>query len=199
MSESQTTTTTSAPSLSGVEFPFHIAFTGKAGTGKSTAAALVQRTWPDLYRGLSFATPLKEAAAILWPEPGRKELQWFGNTLRGFDPDVFLNAALAQVDRLELSGKNFVNDDTRFPNEVTVLRERGAKFIHLVCREETRVDRLQRNGKFQTYEQLFDETETALDEGYAPDWTIDTSGFDQIGENLTEAVFQAVNRLRRQV
>lgn len=195
MTDSQNTTTTSAQSLSVEDYPFPIAFIGKAGSGKSTASARLQLMEPS-YRVVSFARVLKDVSKIMWENPGRSELQWLGNAAREFDSDIWIRNAKLDIEACYRSGHVPVIDDCRFPNEVQTLRDRDFRIVRLHCREEVRVDRLQRNGRFQSYEQLEHITETALDD-YEPDWTIDTTPFDAQMEDIDEALARVMTQLRR--
>jgi hypothetical protein len=175
-----------------------IVFLGKAGSGKTTAAERLCYLNPE-YRMVHFASRLKQAASLIWGEDvahnNRGLLQWLGNTMREYDEDVWINAALQDIDSHFKGGRACVIDDCRFPNEYNKLQELGAYFIRTVCTEEVRVDRLQRKGKFQNIEQLSDITETALDD-YGADYTIDTTPFDGFLDDITEAVADTFNRIR---
>jgi dephospho-CoA kinase len=59
----------------------NVAFIGRAGAGKDTAAELLTETLG--YRRLAFADGLKAIAEELWPGQGDRDLwQWFGNLVR---------------------------------------------------------------------------------------------------------------------
>lgn len=198
MDSSTTTTTTSAPSLSVETQNPPLAFIGKAGAGKTTAAEAAKSLYG--YYRLSFAGPLKEVAVKLWGDDAllnRGYLQQLGNKLRDIDPDVWLNVGLREADQFLARGTAICFDDCRFPNEYNGLRDRGFTIIRLEAAEDTRVDRLQRIGKFQSREQLWDITETSLD-SFAADYTIDTTHYDTLMEDITEAVAAAVDKIRRQ-
>lgn len=164
-----------------------LVFYGGAGAGKSTAADyLIEKLG---YRRMSFAQKLKDIAVDLWGPDAAKDrgkLQALGTLLREIDEDVWVNAALKDLDaareitRATRDGKEFpvVNDDCRFPNEYWRLKERGFYFIRVLAREELRVDRLLRIGKLQDPEQLKHESETAINgqqaakEGIVWDYTL---------------------------
>jgi dephospho-CoA kinase len=156
------------------------AFYGKAGAGKSTCADyLVDQHG---YKKVSFATPLKKIAVMLWGDDAFKDrgkLQDLGKSVRDIDEDGWVNPMIAEVDA---SSAPIANDDTRFPNEYWRLKERGFYFVRVLADEATRVDRLMRNGKLQDIEQLNHESETALTgldavkEGIVPDFTIQNMG-----------------------
>lgn len=178
-----------------VNYPYPIAFLGKAGSGKTTASIVLQRLEP-VYTPVSFARALKVASATIWPEPGREELQWLGNAARQFDPDVWINNASVDIETAFKSHRVPVIDDCRFPNEVDCILDYGFFTVRLECREEIRVDRLMRNGRFQSQEQLSHITETALDD-YVADFTIDTTPFDGSMEDINDAIKNVLERLKR--
>lgn len=161
----------------------HIAFTGKAGAGKSTAAAaLVDHLG---YRLVSFAAPLKNAAALIWGPQARTDrglLQWLGQVVRERDEFAWVNAGLRQIDD-EFNNTSYetghapriVIDDLRFPNEYHTLKQEGFVIVRVEADRHTRVDRLRGNGKLQDEAQLADASETALDE-FEVDYTLVNDG-----------------------
>lgn len=160
----------------------NIAFTGKAGSGKSTAAnALVDGRG---YTRVSFAQPLKDIAAQLWGEGARTDrglLQAFGQKLREIDPDVWANAARRVIEEQE---GPVVVDDLRFPNEYHMLKELGFVVVRVTADKFDRIERLKLNGKLQDEAQLEDTSETALDD-YGADYTLfNDDTYDAFGEDI---------------
>lgn len=167
---------------------------GKAGSGKTTAANFLGRTYG--YRVEHFATSLKAAAQEIWGTEvhhDRAKLQYLGNAVRAEYPTAWIDSCIARVD-LSIEGLQRVTiDDCRFPNEVQPLKDRGFVFVRIIADEDIRVDRLQRINKFGTREQLSDITETSLDD-FTPDYTITNEGLDV--QFLTQ-VDNVVQKLRR--
>jgi hypothetical protein len=146
-----------APPLAADSFPVFaghperiiVAFTGLAGSGKSTAARRLVEGHG--YERIRFAGPLKAMLAALGCTPAeidgdRKEVpcdllcgktprqaqQWLG-TEWGRDmigPDVWIRAWRAAVERT-LPGSCIVVDDCRFPNEAAAIKALGGLIIHI--------------------------------------------------------------------
>lgn len=141
--------------------PTIVAFSGWAGSGKSTCAELVQIEYG--YSRLSFATPVKELAlACGWngekDDAGRKFLQNLGVGARQvLGPDVWVNAALCSMRR----NRRYVIDDCRFVNECRMVTEMGGVIV-----------RVNRPGVVPARSHL---SETQLD-SYPFDFVIDNSG-----------------------
>lgn len=137
-----------------------IAFVGKAGSGKTTAAKVLERGYG--YSRMTLAAPLKAAAVLLWGEGAmmdRDKLQKLGYAVREIDEDTLINRLLANDDDEDLT----VVDDCRFPNEYWKLTEHDYAIVRLNVPEELRVSRLMRDNKLQDREQLNHISETALD------------------------------------
>lgn len=143
-------------------FP-NIAFVGKMGAGKSTAASIAISQYK--YNRISFAQKLKDIAVDLWgPDAAtdREKLQALGVFVRELEPDTWASHAFRIIDNA--GGEPWVVDDCRFPNEYYGLRGRGFVIVEVTCPEEQRVDRLMRIGKLDDLSQLEHESETALDD-----------------------------------
>jgi hypothetical protein len=108
---------------------------GKAGSGKTTVADMLERKLGDIpslsvFR-YSFAGPLKFIAKsyIGWDgekdEKGRKLLQDIGRVGRDYDKNIWVKHLLGQMDKQSgMLPFNFVIvDDWRFPNEYEYLRK----------------------------------------------------------------------------
>lgn len=134
----------------------NIAFIGKMGTGKSTAANFLTEEFG--YRHRSLAMKLKVAASALWKEPTRDQLQRLGLAVRDIDENALVNAVDFDA------GGPVVIDDCRFPNEYWALKERGFVFIRVETDRVVRIDRLMKNGRLQHLDQLEHESETAIDD-----------------------------------
>jgi dephospho-CoA kinase len=150
----------------------NICFIGKAGAGKSTAAALVAGAG---YTRLSFAQPLKDIAAQIWGEEAhtdRTKLIGLGMAVRALDPDAWANLLVREVPHHHQA---VVIDDCRFENEYWPLKGAGFVFIRVQADEDERVRRLQGNGKIITVEQMQSPSECELDSVVA-DYIISNNG-----------------------
>jgi hypothetical protein len=123
-----------------------IAFAGRAGVGKSTAAAALEARG---FVRVSFAAPLKRIAEELWelsdeqlfgdekeildPRWGctpRHLLQQLGGRVRGIHEETWINAWRAHAAALLDRGVYVVTDDLRYPNELeAVLAEGGQAYL----------------------------------------------------------------------
>jgi hypothetical protein len=181
--------------MSGVKLP-HIAFIGKAGAGKSTAADILVERFG--YEKLSFAAPLKAGCAT---QTDRSLLQRVGHGVRALHEDFWVNLFLAEVERREVVvgyGEHvlpprFVVDDCRYPNEVQALKAHGFVIVRIAALQQTRIDRLKQNGKLQDEDQLNHESETALDEFHA-DYYLRNEGWVEF--DLVDDVTALLNRVR---
>jgi hypothetical protein len=134
-----------------------IAFSGKAGSGKSTSASYLVDHYG--YTLLKFADPMKDMLRALGLgsfelEGSGKEMPCFllgGKTPRfamqtlgtewGRDTlsyDIWVTAWLHRAESLIKSGKKVVCDDVRFPNEVEAVKKLSGVLIHI--KDPTRVD-----------------------------------------------------------
>lgn len=151
-----------------------VAFSGKRGAGKTTAATYMSRHWG--FKVVSFGSALRTIAKEFFPfKPGdfadvgkekpyltydwtpRDFLIALGKMARYFDEDFW-------VKKSGLSGMTgrIVVDDLRFPNEVDYLTSIGAKIVRI-----NRYEHLNIYGK-----NLDDPSETALDKYGKFDYTI---------------------------
>lgn len=129
--------------------PRLVGITGKAGSGKSTAADfLVQNGWMRI----KMAGPLKDMLRVLGLtdrhiEGDLKEVPC--DLLGGQTPrhamitlgtewgrqmianDLWVNAARARIEAVLREGRNVVVDDVRFENEAEVIRKLGGKVLEI--------------------------------------------------------------------
>lgn len=165
----------------------HIAFIGRAGSGKSAAAELLVKHYG--YEKLSFAAPLKVGCGT---STDRGLLQKVGQGVRDLCDDFWVNLFVDQLhDRKAIH--RFTVDDARYPNEVVRLRMEGFITVRVVTHHSLRVARLRANGKLQDEAQLQHISETALD-GFTADHTIDNSGGP---DELLEQLVEILNKERR--
>jgi len=128
-----------------------VAFGGRAGSGKSTAAKLLQSLLPLKIVILSFATPVKAIASIIGgsnyttkidknskpPTLADTDLTWrrllqivgtdFGRDM--LHPEIWIRLAERAMDRELANGKIVVFDDLRFENELRFIKQRGGHTV----------------------------------------------------------------------
>jgi len=113
-----------------------IAFTGAAGSGKSTCARYLARKYN--FHRLSFANALKDICQELFglgdlvikSDRERQLLQKFGVMVRELDEDAWLRPIAEQLSR-GVPDDSYVLDDCRFNNEAKFLKDNGFKIIQL--------------------------------------------------------------------
>jgi len=129
-----------------------VAFTGKMGSGKSTAAKTLEEFG---FERFSFATKLKELAEDLFEmkEKDRKLLQDFGSALREIDQDVWVKYLMRKIGLCvfrcieDKQPARIVIDDLRYLNEAHILKQNGFILVRLICLNESlRFDWLQKHG-----------------------------------------------------
>lgn len=173
-----------------------IAFIGRAGSGKSTAAQYLFNRHE--YATLSFASRLKTVASQIWgDDPGREKLQRLGVAVREIDRDAWVHPITSIINGREPGAPPAVIDDCRFPNEYEALKGLGFVFVRITAAQSTRVDRLKANGKWENEEQLEHISETALD-GYEVDHTINNgSGTEpvELGAAIRGVLHREAKRL----
>ena len=135
----------------GVSVVIIVGLIGRRGSGKSTAASILTRTWGA--RVISFAGPLRELGAACGYShnemtdtrakemPGGKwGISWrtFAQTVGVAARNVF--GSTFWVDRwcgaVDTANGFIVVDDTRFVEEVEAIRSRGGLLIHIVGRPQ---------------------------------------------------------------
>jgi dephospho-CoA kinase len=181
------------------EWP-RLAFSGKAGAGKTTAAEFLEAGAG--YQRTSIAGPLKDMAAKLWgteARTDREKLQQLGVAVRNIERDTWVKLLLAKIDTAaEMhNGNRPVIDDLRFPNEWWELKKAGFVLVEVWAPKFRRVDRLKANGKFQNLGQLDDESETALDSpGFQPDYLLSNdSTIDSFYEQIRRVLLKERSRV----
>lgn len=130
----------------------NVAFTGKFGSGKTTAANyLVEKHG---FVKMSLADPMRQIVREIFgieskSDPRyRRIMQKLGTDwFRSEDPDVWINYLLKRV-RDEY--RPIVVDDVRFLNEALALVRNGWKIIYLKCPDNVRIERCKaRDGHFE--------------------------------------------------
>lgn len=175
----------------------NIAFVGKAGSGKTTAAGILEQLALPIaaagYSPVSFAEPVKATVKELWgPGEHRDKWQAAGEAMRQIDPYVWVRLWLENV--AKVTDWPVVCDDLRRQNEWWAAKGVGFVIVRLEAPEYRRIDRLKANGKWQSEDQLSDISETDVDHLKA-DHTILNVGdkFDLVGE-LIEIINKELRR-----
>lgn len=139
-----------------------VAFAGKQGVGKTTAAMFLVESLG--YEKFSLATPLKDVVSLLWPDlrPDlwRERIQRTGDALRGVDRYVFVRHLLSRVDGRD----KVVVDDVRRRDEVKSLISAGFVVFYLEVSEEERKRRLLERDGFVDEKTFLHISETDLDD-----------------------------------
>lgn len=175
----------------------NIAFVGKAGSGKSSAAGILQDLALPIaaagYSPVSFATPVKRMSAELWPAGRRDRWQALGAAVREIDPNTWVGIWACEVE--DSRDWPIVTDDVRYENEWWAARAKGFVIVRVWAPEHVRINRLKANGKWQDAGQLLHESETAVDHMVA-DYTIENSDGSLI--DLAAMLLNIINKeLRR--
>lgn len=155
----------------------NVALFGKAASGKTTIATVLAETG---YLRMSFATPLKNVAALAYGTIGKGEwydvkqgdemvslsgrgvLQQIGQAVKEVDQEFWLKAFLRDAGRH--GDKQVVLDDGRFEFERDALRGRGFLIVGVNTPQAVRHYR---------YEMLYGRKPTAEEEGHASESQID--------------------------
>lgn len=176
----------------------HIAFVGKMGAGKSTAA---ERLGVFRYERLSFAEELRTIAVRLYGKEARNDrdiLQRLGHGMRQIDPDIWVRPFEKAFRHSwgiraggNLPGLRATVDDCRYPNELEKLRELGFITVRVFADRNVRVARLKANGKLTDEAQLEHETETQLD-GIAVNYAIANNPGDDLDDQLITLINKVV-------
>jgi dephospho-CoA kinase len=124
----------------------NIAFIGKAGSGKDTAASLLIEQFD--YERLAFADALKDVAEGLWGTEARTDrdkLQRLGEYVRRIDEDTWVNVALRSMGDGE--GLPWAVTDCRYKNEAWRLKGEDFVIVRVVADRNKRIARLRTMGK----------------------------------------------------
>lgn len=140
-------------------FPPIVAFIGRMGSGKSTAATALQSFLRNRFYRVSFAEPLKEMLDalgvpddnlyvgteketplnFLCGKSARYAMQTLGTEWgrKLIGEDIWVNALMQRIDADQ--HLRHIIDDARFDNEVAAIRKRGGIIIRIVRGETTEV------------------------------------------------------------
>lgn len=163
-----------------------IGLIGAARSGKDTVAErLVERYG---FQRFAFGDELKRYAHELFGESNgkpRELYQWFGQTMRERDPQVWVRklfdkirmAERARQERPDLFDGELrvVVTDVRQPNEYVRLQSEGFYLIRVKCPLDIRLERMLLAGDQFSLDDLTHETEMHVDI-FAVDFEIDNSG-----------------------
>ena len=159
---------------------------GVAGSGKSTASAMIERILTD--RGLSveiikLAHPLYRLQQHIYETAGKPTDLWTHDNellrllaaqLRRINPTYLVEDFLARVD--SAASDVVVNDDLRNADvDYPEMLAAGFRFLHVSCRDDVRAARLAARGDVTV---VPDSAATWGFDRITPDWTIDNSSED---------------------
>lgn len=148
-----------------------IGFSGKRGTGKTTASKYLVNGYD--YKMVSFASALKDVAESLFPGVGKaakekpyKMYDWtprdfyisLGELGRFYDKNIWVYKVLNSLTK---TGK-YVIDDVRYANEANLIKSLGGKII--------RIERYEKNNPYG--KNLDIDSETSLDDYKEFDWVV---------------------------
>lgn len=171
-----------------------IAITGKMRSGKDTVARAIAEElnkmgiYPHSY---AFGDSLKRYASELYPEEfqnnnkPRELYQWFGQTLRQRNPNIWINQTAKAInhtnDMTKLTNRTHVAHivtDLRQPNEYQWCKDNGFVIIKIDCHDEVRLQRINGLGDNYKLEDLKHETEQHID-SFKTDFYINTSNLNK--------------------
>lgn len=172
--------------MSGRTLPM-IALCGKMRSGKDTVADYLVSKYG--YERFAFGDELKRYYHNIFGQSSagkdragkqREAYQWFGQTMRGRDEDVWVRKCFESIDDYywywHYGDNEFkpVITDVRQPNELARCREEGYVIIKVDADEKTRLERIKAMGDDFNIEDLRHETELFIDDIDA-DYTINNS------------------------
>lgn len=163
----------------------NIALTGKLRSGKDAAAAYLVSQYG--YTRFAFGDALKRYYHQLFTDyqirKPREGYQWFGQTMRQRDPDVWVRKCFTEIygyqaDAPYFTGKKarpIVITDVRQPNEHGRCRAEGFVIVRVNCPDDIRMLRAQTAGDTFSFADLFHETEQHVNT-FDVDYELDNSG-----------------------
>ncbi|MDQ0174406.1 deoxynucleotide monophosphate kinase family protein [Bacillus chungangensis] len=151
-----------------------IALTGKARAGKDEVARILGLHYG--FNRFAFGDALKNTLTIALPQimyaeqKPRRLLQEYGQLMRKYDPNVWVNSVAALIDShidiMTRRGDEEINvlvTDCRQPNEYAWLREQGFSIIRVSAPEEVRLERAKLAGDQFDEADLQHDTESHVD------------------------------------
>lgn len=169
----------------------NIGLLGRLRSGKDEVARYLADNYG--YMQFAFGNELKRYAHELFGEPAPNEkprelYQWFGQTMRERDPDIWVRKCFEAIERYTVEKRSLaryfrevprpfqtVISDVRQPNEYAALQSAGYVLIRVEAPDAVRIDRAIKSGDVFNYADLVHDTETALD-GYVADFTVTNDG-----------------------
>lgn len=157
-----------------------IALTGKMRSGKTSVAEHLTACYG--FKQFAFGDVLKRFAHEIFGYGGPKDrelYQWFGQTMRERDPDVWIKHLDRDLEEYIEDmrggiGVRVVITDLRQPNEYDYCRREGYTIIRVNCPEEIRIERMIAAGDRFDQTMLDHETERYVDK-FDVDYEIDNS------------------------
>lgn len=165
------------------EKPIRVSIFGKMRSGKDTIGR--QLVESNHFLQFAYGDELKRAYHDLFGYGNGKDregYQWFGQTMRGRYPDVWVDI-LEKKMRPHLEHRNIVITDMRQPNEYEQLRELGFLMVKVHTPDEIRLERMRAKGDNFTEADLTHETESYID-SFDYDVLIENTG--TIGELIAK-------------
>jgi dephospho-CoA kinase len=173
-----------------------IALTGRMRSGKDSVADYLARQYGFIR--FAFGDGIRKVCRELFPDQFRDGLngasrkprallQGVGQAMRAFDPDVWVNATMRNIERMREGDvriartyftkypRPIVITDLRQPNEYERLRAEGFVIIRVNASDETRIQRMIDAGDTFDDGTLTHETEQHVD-SFAVDYEIDNNG-----------------------
>lgn len=145
-----------------------IAFSGKAGSGKTYLAEHVVRDFPSKARVVSFASSLKrevyEATGLVKGDPGAREAMIeHGRMRREENPRYWIDRCMEELTDSLRAGFTPVIDDLRFLNEYDFLNEWGSFIVRVDAPLTDRIQRFRSRGQDDAICTSGDRSECELD------------------------------------
>ena len=162
-----------------------IALTGRLRSGKNVVADYLTENYG--YTQFAFGDELKRHYHATFGETEtkpREGYQWFGQTMRQRDPDVWVRkcfdkiafySGLIQRGQLHTPFPNAVITDLRQPNEFEACKRQGFVIIRITAPESVRIDRAIKSADNFALSDLTHDTESHVDK-FAVDYEIANDG-----------------------
>lgn len=189
----------------------NIALTGKMRSGKDTVARKIFELFDAhdvAVKHYAFGDALKEYSKALYPEEFKQEnkprelLQWFGQTLRSRNPNIWINHLAEEINKFNgyygtvYYGGSLINiiTDLRQPNEFEFCKENNFYIIKVDCDDVIRFKRMQELNDNFNKEDINHETEKHID-SFKEDYIITTTHINE--EELSERITSIINQIKQ--
>lgn len=166
-----------------------IALIGKARAGKDSVADLLAEHYG--FTKYAFGTALKRYYHDIFDDQDgkpREGYQWFGQTMRERDPDVWVRILLEDIRKeqnlhglSEIAPIFPVITDVRQQNEYDRCRAEGYTIIRVEADDTTRLERMRAAGDRFNIDDLSHDTETQLD-AFEADFTVNNGAGDTLDD-----------------